>query len=396
MRRLLVVSPLFPNRIQPSKGIFVKQRLLQLRRHFDIHVVSPIPWPSPRTAAIPPHDVIDGIEVWYPRYFRIPKVAQSLLGYFYFLSLVIFMKKFVTRHVCDAIFAHWAYPDAFGMALMTPILKKPLFVQVHGSDINWGTRSYLRRKMIAFALRRARTVFSVAYHLQEKIVTLGIEGQHICVVPNGVNHEVFYPRDQNAARARLGLPPQKKIALFVGNLVDVKGLPYLIEAAALSTKVRKDLLFLIVGEGPHKQALHRLIVEHQLQEHVRLLGSKSHQEIPSWMSSCDLLCLPSLSEGCPNVVIEALASGRPVAGTEVGDIPRLLRMPAGGYTVAPGDSKALAEGIAKVLAQAWDPDVLSRSVQALTWEKTASEICARVSAEFDGSRRHCSACNRLS
>jgi glycosyltransferase involved in cell wall biosynthesis len=387
-----VVSPLFPNSEEPLKGIFVKQRLLQLRKHFDLRVVSPVSGISRVTAGIPHRDIIDGIEVWYPRYFRVPRIGHSLVGFSHYVSLRGFMKKFVDHYDCDAIFAHWAYPDAFAVALMNRLFKKPLFIQVHGSDINWGTRPYLRRTMIAFALKKARSVFSVAYHLQEKLVTLGVEEDRICVVPNGVNHAAFSPRDRIAARAQLGLPSERRIVLFVGNLVDVKGLRYLIEAAALLSRERKDLLFLVIGDGPLKEGLHHMINEHQLQEHVRLLGAKPHQDMPHWMTSSDLLCIPSLSEGCPNVVIEALASGRPVVGTEAGDIPRLLRVPVGGYTVRPGDSKALADGIVKVSAQVWDPDTLARSVHDLTWEATASKICARVSAALQGGDWDCSVC----
>ncbi len=394
MKRLLVVSRLFPNNSEPLKGIFVKEQLLQLRKHFGIQVISPVPWSIPwgskrwrLTAAIHSRHVIDGIEVSYPRYFMIPKVGRFLDGFFYCLSLLVLMKKFIGRYACDAVVVHWAYPDAFGVILMNYILKKPIFIQVHGSDINTGTRSYLTRRMIVFALKRANKVFSVAYQLREKMVALGIEEDRICVVPNGVNPGVFSPRDRNAVRAQLGLPLQKKIVLFVGNLVDVKGLPYLIEAAAFLLEARKDLLFLIIGEGRRKEALHHMILQHHLQEDVRLIGSKPHADIPYWMSSCDLFCLPSLSEGCPTVLIEALASGRPVLGTEVGDIPRLLGMSGGGYTVRPGDSKALAGGIAKTLTQVWDPDVLSRSVRELTWDSSARKICTRVSAELQAEAR---------
>jgi glycosyltransferase involved in cell wall biosynthesis len=394
LRRLLVVSPLFPNNKQPSKGIFVKECLLQLRKHFDIRVVSPIPWASRMRASINHRGAVDGIEVWYPPYLRIPSAGNSLDGFFYYLSLSAFMKKFVDRYACDAILAHWAYPDAFGVILMNYTLKKPIFIQVHGSDINSGIRTYLRRKLIAFALKRARIVFSVAYDLQDKMMGLGIGRDRICVAPNGANHAAFCPRDRNTVRGQLGLPLEKKIVLFVGNLVDVKGLSYLIEAAALLSKERNDLLFLILGEGPRKERLHSMIRKYQLQEDVRLLGGKAHADIPYWISGCDLLCLPSLSEGCPTVVIEALASGRPVVGTEVGDVPRLLKLPFTGYTVRAADSKALADGIAKALAQVWDPGVISRSVREMTWENTASKICAQVSAELQGSGKDCPACSR--
>jgi glycosyltransferase involved in cell wall biosynthesis len=277
---------------------------------------------------------------------------------------------------------------------MNHALKKPIFIQVHGSDINQGTRAYLKRKMIAFALKRARHVFSVAYQLKPKMVALGVGEGRISVVPNGANPAVFRPRDREPVRARLGLPLQKKIVLFVGNLVDVKGLPYLIEAAALLSTKRRDILFLIIGEGHRRQDLHQMIVKYQLQEDVLLLGGKSHEEIPDWISSCDLFCLPSLSEGCPTVVIEALASGRPVVGTAVGDVPTLVNAPVGGETVEPGDAQALADGITRVLACAWDPGLLARSVHELTWDSAAGRICARLALELQDEGWNCSACRR--
>lgn len=404
MRALVVVTPLFPNNSEPLRGVFVKERLLRLRKHFRIHVISPVPWSIPWgsqtwriKAAIRRHQVIDGIEVWYPRYFMIPKVGRFLDGIFYCLSLLGFMKRFVDRYPCDAIIAHWAYPDAFGVTLMNYVLKKPLFIHVHGSDINIATRFYLRRKMIMFALRRGKRIFSVAYQLKEKMVALGVEKDRICAIPNGVDLRVFFPRDRDIVRAQLRLPIEKRIVLFVGNLVDVKGLPYLIEAASFLLKTRRDLLFLLLGDGERKNKLHHMILNCGLEEGVRLLGSKPHEEIPDWMSSCDLLCLPSLSEGCPNVVIEALASGKPVVGTEVGDVPRLLTMSKGGYAVRPGDGKALADGIARTLDQVWDPGLLSRSVREFTWENTARRICRQVSEELrrsnsSGSRSDCSEC----
>jgi glycosyltransferase involved in cell wall biosynthesis len=223
---------------------------------------------------------------------------------------------------------------------------------------------------------------------------MGVEERRICVVPNGVNHEAFCPRDRMGARAALGLPLEKRIVLFVGNLVDVKGLDYLVESARLLSRKRHDLLFLILGDGPLKHALQHMIDEHRLEDYVRLLSGRPHQDIPQWIASCDLLCLPSLSEGCPNVVIEALASGRPVVGTDVGDVPRLLRMPTGGYVVPPADAGALADGITRAVAQTWNAEGLARTVQDMTWEATATRICERVSAELRDGGRDCAVCAR--
>lgn len=87
MKRLLVVSSLFPNQKYPTKGIFNKQRVKNLFKYFDMKVISPLPWGLERT--LPSKGMIDGIFVEYPRYFMIPKIERSLYGFFYGFSLFL-------------------------------------------------------------------------------------------------------------------------------------------------------------------------------------------------------------------------------------------------------------------------------------------------------------------
>ncbi len=379
MKRLFIVSSLFPNRQEPRKGIFVKQTTASLLTYFDLRVCSPIPWTSGLLKGIAREDTVDGIQTTYPLCFFIPKIARSLQGFFYYLSLVRFTRNYFKRFPWDAMIVHWAYPDAFGMVLINQLIKRPLFVYVLGSDINIYTQSYLRRKMILFALRRATRVFSVAYELAEKMVALGIDRDHISVIPRGIDTSRFYPSDKQITREKLGLPADKKIVLFVGALKPVKGLVYLVEAALILRKLRHDLLFLILGEGPEEQFLKKMISENHAEAEIRLVGAKSHDEIPTWINSCDLFCLASLNEGRPNVVLEAIACGCPVVGTDVGDTAYLIRRGTGsGAVVKPKDSQALATAIDQTLNKSWDRDQLAQSVSDLTWDACAQKIQAEV------------------
>jgi len=92
--------------------------------------------------------------------------------------------------------------------------------------------------------------------------------------------------------AELALPPKGKIILFVGRLLELKGLSYLIEAVRrLAAKQREFTLYLI-GEGAQRQRYEEAVTEHHLRKHVKFVGGKEHHEIALWMGACDVFCLP--------------------------------------------------------------------------------------------------------
>jgi glycosyltransferase involved in cell wall biosynthesis len=111
----------------------------------------------------------------------------------------------------------------------------------------------------------------------------------------------------------------------VGNLKASKGAMDLVEAARLLAAGGDGMpLIVLAGDGPARPLLVDTIDRHALARHVRLVGARPHQEIPQWIAAADALCLPSHQEGCPNVVLEALACGRPVVASRVGAVPELL------------------------------------------------------------------------
>ena len=129
---------------------------------------------------------------------------------------------------------------------------------------------------------------------------------------------------RQSARRTLGLPPDRKILLAVGNLVEVKGHRYLVEAMAEVVKERQDVLCVIVGSGPLRGRLERQVRALGLEEHVRFVGGKPHEEIPIWMNACDVFVLPSLNEGNPTVMFECLGSWRPFVGRDVGGVREII------------------------------------------------------------------------
>jgi glycosyltransferase involved in cell wall biosynthesis len=100
------------------------------------------------------------------------------------------------------------------------------------------------------------------------------------------------------------------------------------------------------------------------------LGTKGPDVVALWLAASDLLCLPSLREGCPNVVLEAMAAGRPVVASRVGGIPDMVG-PESGFLVRPEDSDALAEALHSALSAKWDAARIRRSVEDRSWRRTA-------------------------
>jgi glycosyltransferase involved in cell wall biosynthesis len=201
------------------------------------------------------------------------------------------------------------------------------------------------------------------------VTELGIPRERIRVQHNGVDGERFRIRDRSAARQRLGVAEDRQLVTFVGNLVPEKGVDVLIDAmGALEGAGTENLELALVGAGGMAEALRQRAGALGIGPRVRFCGRRPHEEIADWITAADLFCLPSLREGCPNVVLEALASGRPVVASRVGGVPELIREETG-VLVPARDAPALAEGIRTALSRTWDPGVLRGSVPYLSWDQ---------------------------
>jgi glycosyltransferase involved in cell wall biosynthesis len=161
------------------------------------------------------------------------------------------------------------------------------------------------------------------------------------------------------------------MVVFIGNLVPVKGPDVLLDAfTRLREEMSSDAMLVIVGDGDLRRSLEQSLERRGLLQHVRFMGRRPHSEMPNWISAADVLCLPSRTEGCPNVVLEALASGRPVVATRVGAVPDLLTESTG-RLVDVGDAKGLADALAASLGTKWEAEHIRASVAQLTWGSVA-------------------------
>jgi glycosyltransferase involved in cell wall biosynthesis len=215
---------------------------------------------------------------------------------------------------------------------------------------------------------------------------LGVPRRKVIVQHNGVDGEEFAIRDRAEARRRVGVEHDRPIVLYVGNVKVGKGCKDLVEAMdpLVRRLGRDDVELDIVGSGDAQEALEARTRELGLEKNIRFRGRRLHTEVPLWMNACDVFCLASHMEGCPNVVLEALASGRPVVASRVGGIPELLDDDNGVLT-PPRDPEGLARGLKEALERSWEPEKLRASVEYLSWEAVGDryrDLLAEVLAEW--------------
>ncbi len=162
--------------------------------------------------------------------------------------------------------------------------------------------------------------------------------------------------------------------MFVGNLMPVKGVTYLLEAMKILLDKRKGLSLTVVGDGTDRPMLEAKAAELGIRDFVNFVGARKHSDIPLWLNASDILCLPSLKEGCPNVVLEAMACGKPVVASRVGGVPEIIKSEDFGILVEPQNPGALAEALSLALDKAWKGSVIREEALKSTWPESAQKL----------------------
>jgi teichuronic acid biosynthesis glycosyltransferase TuaC len=370
--RVLAITKIFPNAAEPLSAPFNRQQFAALADHCDLSVMATIPWfpgagllgkwsTAGKLAAVPRRETIDGIDVTHPRTLFIPKGAFATWGPLYAASIAPALAPY--RNKVDVVLGSWAYPDGFAAVIAAKLLGVPCVVKLHGSA----------RRMTAWALPRAERVVAVSRPLADEAIALGCSPDRVKVVMNGVDAELFTPRDRAAARSELGLPAGP-LAVCVGNLKPEKGVLDLGRAWEAVLREVPDATLVVVGDGPLKGELEAVTRQHG--ERVRLIARQPLERIPLYLAAADILVLPSHSEGTPNVVLEALASGRRVVATTVGGVPDLITSSTLGTLVPPSEPAALATAIATALRLPYDAQEVARLGARGGWAASASALHA--------------------
>jgi teichuronic acid biosynthesis glycosyltransferase TuaC len=345
--RILVLPKEFPSAAQPMAGIFILRRVQALRElGHEIEVLRIVPAAPPITAkwrtyaAIPAQESVEGISVRTIRAIFPPRmIAMEYLP----LQVHAAVAREVARFRPDVIHASFLIPS--GQIAVRQ--RVPAVVTAHGGDAYaWPKKRPGLYRAAREAIEKAARVTAVSSYIGRCVSE--ISPRTVDVIWNGGDERFFYPRDRAQARAALQLPDDRFVVGFAGNLLRAKGVFDVIEAAQALRDWEPLVLFAGAGgdEPVLREASRRARVD------ARFLGRLDQDGIAQLYAAADVVTLPSYNEGMPNVVCEAMLSGRAVVASTVGGTPEIVESERTGLLVEPGNAGQLRDALARIAANA--------------------------------------------
>jgi len=207
--------------------------------------------------------------------------------------------------------------------------------------------TFLEKLMAKIILAKASAIIAQTKYMKNQVEK--ICSKDITILPNGVDVTRFMRISPGEVRQELSIGEKCKTVLFIGNLRPIKGVEYLIEAMTKVAQNYPESRLVVVGVDFQDGKLQELAQEKNLQERIIFTGSIPPHEIPEYMVAADIFVLPSLSEGFPNVLLEAMAAGLPIVATRAGGIPEIVTDGENGFLVEPRNSQQLADKIMLLL-----------------------------------------------
>ena len=385
--KVLMLSHMYPSAVNPTAGVFVEEQVRALvRRGHDVRVLSPraiAPPLVPRWRAhreVPGVEIWDGIPVLRPRKLSLPK---ALLGHRNSDAMLTAIARPLRRvHKSwpfDVIHAHMLVPDGWAAACVGADLDVPVLATAHRADVlDIPARGEASRRKVAQAIDSIDQIATVSDAIRKATEGVGSPRRPVQVVPNGADTSVFFPIDRDEALRTLGIDVDGPVVSYVGKLVPRKGVMDLVEAlGTLSTGSDPPPTLVAAGIGELREDFERRAAELGIADRVHLLGKVPHDRVATVMAAGDVFVLPSLSEGLPTVICEAMACARPVVATAVDGTPEIVRDGETGRLIPPRAPAALAEALAEVL---YDPDkahamgerALEIGLETYTWDANAA------------------------
>ncbi len=274
------------------------------------------------------------------------------------ISAVRAIMGYVRSEDVDLIHSHGYKSNIYGFAAAR-FLARPIVSTCH----NWiaadlKTRFYymIEKRILPYFSK----VVAVSEAIEKELHAIGVGPEKVELIFNGVGTEKFRVSDRSL-RAELGIGPETKVVGSVSRLSDEKGLDLLIQAAAAAAESFPEAVFVIVGDGPARGALEDKARALGLKEKVIFTGIRT--DMARVYAAFDIFVLPSLMEGLPMVLLEAMAAARPVLATSVGAIPRVVEDGRDGLLIPAGDAGAIGEGLCRLLGDGGLAGRLGRSAR---------------------------------
>ncbi|RJQ49312.1 MAG: glycosyltransferase family 1 protein [Nitrospiraceae bacterium] len=267
----------------------------------------------------------------------------------YDLPSIIRMVHFLKGERFDIVNTHSGVDSWIG-GIASRLAKVPGLVRTRHLNIP------LKRNLLNFIHYLPDAYITCGDNMRNTLVNrCGFPESRVVSIPTGVGEEFFSVTKNREAKLKFGLAPESLVITNVGILRSVKGHEVTLRSVKAVAEACPDARFLIVGDGPRKEALEALVDELGIKRHVIFTGFVSN--IPEVYSFSDVAVLSSWNEGLPQGMLQAMASGVPFVATSVGGVPEVVINEKTGILVGPGDYGGLADGIIRLLH---DPDLAAK------------------------------------
>jgi glycosyltransferase involved in cell wall biosynthesis len=261
--------------------------------------------------------------------------------------------KLFRKEKIDAVHAHWIIPQGFTAAIALMITRKsiPLICTSHGGDL-YGLQGKLFQQIKCWIIKRSQKLTVASHAMKDAVVDMGVPAKKVSVISMGVDLKERFVPAHHKKRASQKL-------LFVGRLVEKKGVNILINAMPLILAQFPDVQLTVAGSGPLEADLHQQCRYLGLSDHVSFLGSQPQSKLPGLYQQATMAVFPFIrakdgdQEGLGLVVIEAMGCGCPVIASDLPAVRDTIQHGKTGWIVTPGDSHALADRIIIGLAN-WE------------------------------------------
>ncbi|MGM0383247.1 MAG: glycosyltransferase family 4 protein [Thermodesulfobacteriota bacterium] len=284
------------------------------------------------------------------------------------VQLVLRIRRYISQENFDFIQTQFQEAEIYGSVASFLSPKKHTILSTRRNLYHWIDDEQMKFRLTKLVSKNVNHIISNSYAAREKCMRMeNIEGDKVSVVPNAINISSFSKIDILSARTKLNIDPFKKVVGVVGNLRPVKGVDYFIKAAGILSNEYPDMLFVVAGQGEHKGYLEYLAEKSGV-------GSKTlfleNAHIPTVVASFDVAVQPSLSESLSNVLLEYMASSKPIVATDVGDARLLIETGSDGILIEAGIPDRIFDAVSYMIKNRELADMMGKSA------------CARVVGHF--------------
>jgi phosphatidylinositol alpha-1,6-mannosyltransferase len=302
-------------------------------------------------------------------------------------ELVATLQRLRSRRY-DLIHTHWILPQGFTGAVASQIMGKPHVLTVHGGDV-FALQHRALQGFKRYAVRHAHAVTANGTITAKAVRAIAPDVRDLRVIPMGVNLEVEADPQQVKAIRKRHLLGKGPLVVFIGRLVEEKGVDDLITAIAYA-KDRLDVTGLIVGEGQHRARFEQLADQLGVADRVSFRGWAPQNEVASYLAGADIVAAPSRRardgwvEAQGLSIVEAMAHRKPIIATNSGGIPDVITHERTGLLVPENDPGALAAAIERLYSDPAFAESLGREAGKVAGKRFSRTASARAfSALFE-------------